>query len=241
MILVSDYDVYFTYDDFGQLISEKMGSSEIYNTYVEEYTYDEDGALSKEVVSKYSASSDAPYVITTNEYDIFGNLTNSFREYPLPSDSQKTPASYVPVFAEDGHLEKLTVTSYFSDYVRTYIVVYDIDGKEVSSTTREKDNNTGKVTESSSFSYYDEQNQLIKIEFLQDGKVYAIRDYFYKYDSHGNLLDETYEVTNVKTNTTKCSNTYTYDKDSNMLTHTYTVDGKVFSEEEYFYELYYFH
>lgn len=169
------------------------------STTVIDLTYDENGKLIKEVVTKEDNSSDKSYVsLCEYSYDEFGNCTRDYTEW---SDGDSTERKYS--YTYDGNGNILTKTDDTNGDVYTY--TYDENGNVLTENADDSYvvsyvyDDAGNIlskkkeflgytsVETWEYSYDNNGNKVFRKHTDEEGKI---KEATYKYDTAGNLLEE---------------------------------------------------
>ena len=194
------YNVMYFYDDNDRLISDSNGNAYKYDSFGNMIWAKYTGSNS-EIYYEYNDKGKIIHSISSKnfeewyEYDNNNNLIHQIEDSSNPSEKGKNIYNYYDEYDSNNNL----IHSYEVD--KNNIVTYD---KSIS---------------------YNNQNQKTyeKIQFLNNGKAYMINEYFYQYDSSGNLSFKKNIYTDKDSKTSISDSSYKYFEQglSNYIYETY--------------------
>ncbi|MBQ7971987.1 MAG: hypothetical protein IJ291_00835 [Lachnospiraceae bacterium] len=213
-----DITVESTYDEMGNLITEKtaMGETGIVRTFT--YAYDEDGNKIREEFDNGKEELNDLNRVTEFTYDENGNCIYSKGEYADGSVSSVVNSEY----DENGNLIKESSLYGFAmvPVVTTYEYTYDYEGNIVKRVKKE-DDGTETVDE---YTYDENGNVLTHLE--EGGYILAPGRYEYTYDAKGNCTKEVLYFADTGSHWHTIE--YTYDENGNLVEKIfYTDDARI--------------
>ena len=218
--------VNYTYDDFGNCLSEERRTS-LGNLYFYEYTYDGNGnVLTKTYITGYEQTSAIDRSDYTYTYDEKGNLLTEKRQ------EGDTGSLRTNTYNDQGQLV-YQVYVYTGKYTTETTYTYDARGYLVleESTTLQSDNSTSWSKAEYTYDDTSDENRRVHIK-KETNSGGTERTTTYVYDDNGLLLEEGYQILGGVWEKEE----YTYDAAGNQLTYKQSSGDYEGSEAKSWYQ-----